>query len=72
MDIEEEIVVVENVGGVDKPFVREDVATNNSIWKVCNQYLAIHWKMMYYNLYKFKLHFGNHTTKVQFAGDFLL
>ncbi len=30
MDIKEEIVVVENVGGVDGPFACEDVATNSS------------------------------------------
>jgi hypothetical protein len=30
MHIEEEIVVVESVGGVDGPLVCEDVATNNS------------------------------------------
>jgi hypothetical protein len=30
MDIEEEIVVVESVGGVDGPFACENVATNNS------------------------------------------
>ncbi len=42
------------------------------IWKVCSQCLAIHWKMKYYNLqlYKLKLHFGNHTTKIQFVGGF--
>jgi hypothetical protein len=39
---------------------------------VCSQCLAIHWKMKYYNLqlYKLKLHFGNHTTKIQFVGGF--
>jgi hypothetical protein len=30
MDIEEEIFVVENVGGIDGPLINEDVAKNNS------------------------------------------
>ncbi len=30
MDIEEEIVYVESVGGIDGPLKSEDVATNNS------------------------------------------
>jgi hypothetical protein len=34
MDIEEEIVVVESVGGIDGPLINEDVATNSSNMKI--------------------------------------
>jgi len=36
---------------------------------MCNQNLAIHWKIRYYKLqlYKLKLNFKNHTTKIQFV-----
>jgi hypothetical protein len=72
MDIEEEIVVVESVGGVDGPLACEDVATNNSNIESVRPILGNLLENKYYNLFKFKLHFGNHTTKVKFAGDSLL
>jgi hypothetical protein len=69
-----QIILVENVGGVDGSLACEDVTPNNSNMKCVCIKLGTHWKMKYCNmqLYKLKLHFGNHTTMFQFIGVSLL
>ncbi len=44
------------------------------IWRMCIRNLVACWKITYHNLWlcKLKLHFGNHTTKLQFFWVFLL
>jgi hypothetical protein len=52
MAIESDYFIVNSVGGVDEPYLCEDVFPNTSSldMKVCAWKLHFHWKMKYYNL----------------------
>jgi len=69
MAAEDEILFIESVDGVDGPLACEDVTTNSSDMESVLWNLAACWRMRYCSLqlYKLKLHFGNHKIKLQFA-----
>jgi len=69
MAMEDEILFVKNIVVVDGPFECEDVPTNNYNTENVHMEPNILLENVVCNLlYKFKLYFGNHTTKFQFLG----